>query len=133
MPERIIQNLENQRAEFALECVKKAGQKNFRTEYKSHVKKIPVLIKTNGLGNTLAYVLSKRSNSKAYDLIYQQLSKWLHKPEISCEVLPAQADLLTFVVAQPTSIYRQITTETLALLTWFKRLADGMIEGEDNG
>ncbi len=121
-----IKKLENGRAEFAYKCVVEA--KTY-SDYKSYVKKVPVLIQTNGLGNTLAYMVSK---GKAYDLIYQHLTSWLSKEECGCKALPDHTDLLEFVVSQHSIVYRQITTECLALLNWLRRLAEGMIEGDDD-
>jgi len=121
-----IKKLENGRAEFAYKCV--VAVKTC-SDYKSYVKKVPVLIQTNGLGNTLAYMVSK---GKAYDLIYQHLTSWLSKEECSCKALPDHTDLLEFVVSQPSMVYRQVTTECLALLNWLRRLAEGMIKGGDD-
>jgi CRISPR-associated protein Cmr5 len=88
-----MKKLENGRAEFAYKCVKEANKpdSNYRkkqSDYKSYVKKVPVLIQTNGLGNTLAYMLSK---GKAYKLIYQHLTNWLSKEE--CAVQRSQMGL----------------------------------------
>ena len=129
-----MKKLENGRAEFAYKCVEEVNipdpnYKNKQSDYKSYVKKVPVLIQTNGLGNTLAYMLSK---GKAYDLIYQHLTNWLSKEECGCTALLDGTDLLKFVVSQSSMVYRQITTECLALLNWLRRLAEGMIEGDDD-
>lgn len=128
MPERTIKSLENKRAEFALQCVYQANKETFKADYKGYVKNIPVLIKTNGLGNTLAFMCSK--DKKAYKVIYQQLSDWLKHLDISCEPLPADGELLDFVVSRDSAVYKQITTETLAFLNWLKRLAEGKIQDE---
>jgi CRISPR-associated protein Cmr5 len=55
-----IKSLEQGRAKFAYECASKGSQQPTKKEYKSHVKKIPMLIKTNGLGSTFAFVKSKK-------------------------------------------------------------------------
>lgn len=129
-----IKKLENGRAEFAYKCVEEAKKpapnyKNRQSDYRSYIKKVPVLIQTNGLGNTLAYMVSK---GKAYDLIYQHLTSWLSKEECGCKALPDHTDLLEFVVSQPSMVYRQVTTECLAFLNWLRRLAEGMIKGDDD-
>jgi len=138
-----IRKLENGRAEFAYKCVEEAKKPdktkyrdNIAPDYKSYVKKIPVLIQTNGLGNTLAFIVSKGKTHKpdepnnAYDLIYTQLSQWLRTADSVCAILPPKSDLLEFVISQPSAAYYQITAETLAFLNWLRRLAEGMIEGE---
>lgn len=126
MPEHVIKSLENQRAEFALQSVNDANSTSFKAEYKGYVKNIPILIKTNGLGNTLAFMCSKKK--PAYDLIERQFANWLRNPNTPCLKLPADKTLLEFVVAQPSSGYRHLTKELLALLIWLKRLADAKIE-----
>jgi len=128
--------LEGGRAEFAYKCVEEAKNphpkfKYKQSDYKSYIKKIPVLIQTNGLGNTLAFMYSKRGEKKknAYDQIYENLSDWLKKPEYGCELLPQEKDLLKGALSQDSVEYRQVTTECLALLNWLRRLAEGMLEG----
>ena len=121
-----MKKLENGRAEFAYKCIVEVKSSS---DYKSYVKKVPVLIQTNGLGNTLAYMVSK---GKTYDLIYQHLTSWLSKEECGCVALPEHTDLLKFIVSQPSVVYRQITTECLVLLNWLRRLAEGMLEGDDD-
>jgi CRISPR-associated protein Cmr5 len=146
--------IENGRAEFAYKCAEEGKKIYSSTEikinddyykdkkYKSYVKKIPMLIKTNGLGSTFAYVKSKKvkdkENKKAgnkenckngYDLIYKQTSDWL----ISKGMITKESELIAQLVSEKcsSSEYRRITIETLALFNWLKRFADGLIEGEE--
>ena len=102
-------------------------------DYKGYVKNIPVLIKTNGLGNTLAFMLAKSSKKSgkeknAYDFLYEHLAKWLRATSLHCEQLGQNQDLLAFVVDKDSHIYRQITTELLAVLKWMKRLAEAKLK-----
>lgn len=138
-----MKKLENGRAEFAYKCVVKAKKpgadyKYKQSEYKGYVKNIPVLIQTNGLGNTLAFITSKgnanntKNKNNAYDLIYEQITQWLRTGDSGCELLPEDIGLLEFVISKRSTTYRQITSEILALLNWLRRLAEGMIEGDDN-
>ena len=78
-----IRTLENGRASVAYKFAEEGksvpeGYEYKDTEYKSYVKKMSVLIKTNGLGQTLAFIKSKRKKEEkkkknAYDLIYSQI------------------------------------------------------------
>jgi CRISPR-associated protein Cmr5 len=146
--------VENGRAEFAYKCALSGKDiYNKKTEidhevfedknYKSYVKKIPMLIKTNGLGATFAYVKSKKAKDKenkkagskencknGYDLIYTQTSDWL----ISKGMITKESELIAQLVSEKcsSSEYRRLTIETLALFNWLKRFADGLIEGEEN-
>ena len=91
-------------------------------KYKSYVKKIPMMILNNGLGATFAFIYSKKKNSKAYELIYEQIRKWLK----------ADKDLVEWIINQDSQEYRATTNEVLALFNWLKRFADGMIEKKDS-
>ncbi|HIE59801.1 MAG TPA: type III-B CRISPR module-associated protein Cmr5 [Hydrogenothermaceae bacterium] len=53
------QTLEQKRANFAYECVKDIKNLYFKEKFKSLVKKTPILILTNGFGNTMAFLFSK--------------------------------------------------------------------------
>lgn len=73
----LASKLEQGRAEFAYNCVKRANVElgNKAKEYKSYSKKIPSMILTNGLGQTLAFVKAK--SEKAYELLYEQMTEYL--------------------------------------------------------
>jgi CRISPR-associated protein Cmr5 len=140
-----VKSLEQQRAKRAYEFAeqgKKLSEKGKKVDkaYKSYVKKIPMLIKTNGLGATFAFIKakSKTDQSKkeyAYHLIYQQVSEWLKErmPYLQDENGNnlSEQDLVYIIISQNSDIYRQITVEVLAFFSWLKRFSEGLIEGED--
>jgi len=101
------------------------AQKSFGKDYKSYVKKIPMMVLTNGLGATFAFVYSKKKNGNAWELIYNQTKVWFQVPE--------NDELVKWIIDQESPEYRAVTNEVLALFNWLKRFADGMIEGEENG
>ncbi len=132
MPEsKIVSTLEQGRAAAAYGYVKDAvgqlGDKR-KKEYKSYVKKLPVMIKTNGLGQTLAFIKAKGSD--AYSKIYEQLKDWLSR--CPNPIIGGGSDLVEAVINLDSGEYRAATSETLSLLKWMRRFADGMIEGESN-
>ena len=126
MRENSIRGIEQGRAAFAYDCVKKIAQntdEDLKKKYKSGAKKLPVLIKTNGLGQTLAFI-NKRDdgNTKLYDMI----SEWLsHKQLIE---LSEKSELVDAIISKPSNEYRRITTETLTLLNWVRRFVDGLMD-----
>ena len=131
----MLRSLEQERANYAWECIQAIkGDFDLEDKYKSYVRSVSTYIQTNGLGNTLAFMYSKRGKDKknAYDQIYDNLSDWLKKPEYGCKLLPQNEDLLRYVISQPSIVYRQITSECLALLNWLRRLSEGMLEGDTN-
>ena len=127
-----INKLENGRAEFAYVKANEGADLDDKDakKYKSYVKKIPVIIKTNGLGNTLAFIKSKKDS--VYDIIYGQLSDWLRQDNSGAPLLPTDRDLLEFILQMDSLQYRQMTTECIALFSWLRRLAEGLIEGDED-
>src|SRR4030066_1879643 len=110
-----IKGLEQGRAKFAYDCAF-AGSKEIRKkEYKSYVKKVPMLIKTNGLGETFAFINSKKNTDKskpgyAYLLIYNQTAEWLRKDE----KIKQNDDLLEKIISMDSFEYRAVTNEVIA-------------------
>ncbi len=137
----VRQVLSQQRAKSAYEFAEKGSKlgEKVAKAYKSYTKKIPMLIKTNGLSATFAFVKAKanKDTSKrdhAYKIIYEQTEEWLREtmPHIfqdkDGKPLKNQ-DLVYIFITQDSPIYRQIAVEVLALFTWLKRFAEGLIEG----
>jgi len=138
---RRINKLENGRAAFAYKCAEEGKKLNKAKEYKSYVKKIPMLIKTNGLGATLAFVFSKAKKDsnrgdEAYKKIYQQLTQWFAKEENPYSEWFKKEEYKNKEVAEIVCLmksaeYKAITKETLAFFMWLRRFADGLIEGDE--
>jgi len=130
--------LERGRAEFAFERAEdiKTKYDNISGSYKSYVKKMPMLIKTNGLGAALAFVFSKRTtetkkNAYGYTLLYDDIAKWLKRDEKELVKFDKNEDLVKEVVSLNSSEYRAVTIEVLAFLEWLRRFAEGLIEKEE--
>lgn len=159
--ENIIQKLERGRAEFAYRCAEE-GKKIIEkyqindewyedAKYKSYVKKLPSMILSNGLGQTLAFVCAKRKKIKnekdekklpgnsdnpknAYDLIYKHLTEYLKSNSSPRIKMPeGQNELIEWVISLDSYNYRYVTEEILAFLNWLKKFAEGMIETEEGG
>ncbi len=106
-------------------CKKLQDKYKIADNYKSYVKKIPMMILNNGLGATFAFVYSKKKNGNAYELIDKQVLKWFNLDE--------EQDLVKWIIDQNSQEYRATTNEVLALFGWLKRFADGMIEDIEDG
>jgi len=149
-------SIERQRAIFAYQCAEKGrdikskiqidGQWYEDDKYKSYVQKFPMLVKRNGLANTIAFYYSRRKKEKkgevpgteknpknAYDLILYQLTEWFKEEPggILAEAV-RNADLVRAVLELNSEEYRALTNEALAFLAWLKRFAEGLIEGEED-
>jgi CRISPR-associated protein Cmr5 len=127
--------LEQGRASFAYNKVQEFynnpnNSEKEKKEYRSYVKKIPMLIKTNGLGATYAFAYSK--NNKSYKALYNQTEEWLREDEkhlIPVNELGNNTDFVETLVKLDSSKYRAVTVEVLALFNWMRRFAEGMLEG----
>lgn len=116
-----IRTIEQERANYAWQCINGVKDKPFAGEYRTIVIKMPSLILTNGLGQALAYLRSKpeRQHFKSF---YEDLSGWLKRE------LRISSDLLEWIVNQANSQeYRLATAKALALLQWFQRFAEAVL------
>ena len=128
-----INKLEQGRASYAYDCAVSGKNCGEPKEYKSYVKKIPMMIKTNGLGSALAFIQSKSGSGKghkAYQMLYDQMKEWLKKSEVGYIPSSNNEDLVKLIINMDSAEYRACTVEILSLLNWLKRFADGLIDKE---
>lgn len=126
-----LRGIEQGRASFAYTKVLEVRGSSDK-KYKSYVKKIPMLIKTNGLGATLAFIKSKNKNTeegKAYKLVYDHLTEWLKADQK--KLIDIDDDLAKVVISLNSAEYRAVTNEVLAFVNWLCRFVDGLIEGDE--
>jgi CRISPR-associated protein Cmr5 len=132
-----ISNLEHERAKEAWSCVDYVNtedeyDKKFKTEYRSLVMKLPTLIITNGLGQTLAFLKckgksdEKKPKEKPEARVYKDLEGWLDN-RIQWN---ARGELIEKVISLPSDKFRFATAESLAYLSWMKRFADAVLPKE---
>lgn len=123
--------IEQGRAKSAYDSVKTYVDankgKSTLDNYKSYSKKIPTMIKTSGLGATLAFMKSKK---KEYDVIYNDIAKWLGEDFKMKSLFQINKDnfLDTVLNIDYSSVYRALTIEVVAYMNWHRRFAEGMIE-----
>lgn len=130
--------LEQGRAAFAYKCAEEGAKLDKKKEYKSYVKKMPMLIKTNGLGAAIAFAYAnyakgikngKQDTNNAWGLLYSQVEDWILKDEKRLIEFPKN-DFAKSLTETTSPIYRAVTIEVLALLSWIKRFAEALIEEE---
>ena len=121
------QTKEQERAAKAWEYVTEVKGQRYEGQYGSWVKRLPALILTNGLGQTLAFLRAKGQGAgNAPQTLYQHLSDW-----VLDEVGPGTGSLLEWLLTQDSATYRRATTETLAFLNWLKRFAEAELKIEE--
>ena len=126
-----VDMIERGRAAYAFETVYRymiRADLERRKEYSSHVKKVPSMIKVNGLGQTLAFLYSKEGTDRQ---IYEHIDGWLQQRygeilQAARQQQQGQHTLVEAVVRMNSDDYRIITKEVLALLEWMRRFADGL-------
>ncbi len=111
--------LEQHRAEAAYKAASDAGKSNNGKEYKSFAKKLPMLIKNNGLGAALAFAEHKK-------LCYKDISDWLKDKE--CPIDFDQHSLSQWLPTIDSQEYRAVTMEVMAYLNWLRRFVDTLID-----
>lgn len=137
-----IQRLEQKRAAEAWSCVDFVDKdldpaevkdiQKFKKEYRSNVMKLPSLILTNGLGQTLAFLKSKGKreegkSKKAEEQIYEHLQEWLTNGGVINWSNATKGELIERIMAVNSDKYRHVTSETLAFMNWLKRFADAVL------
>lgn len=101
------------------------GREKWKKEYGSLARKVPSLILTNGLGQTLAFLKAKGKNDPAdeHEVLLGHISKWL-RMQLSLD----SSDVLDWIVNRADSRdYRLATMEALAFLHWLKRFAEAYL------
>ena len=74
-----------------------------------------------------------KKRNQGYDKLYDQIGNWLQTED--AKRLVPQGELVEQVIQLQSPVYRQVTVETLALLNWIRRFADGLMKdvgGEDD-
>ncbi|MBS9781368.1 MAG: type III-B CRISPR module-associated protein Cmr5 [Gammaproteobacteria bacterium] len=110
-----IQSIEQQRAKYALKKVQAVNPMDY-DEWKARANEIPAMIQMNGLGQTVAFYLSKGSVHKQ---MYDLLSEWLCK---EMKIYPDMG-LMNGITTQDMSTYRIAQAEAQALLIWVKKFS----------
>lgn len=101
-----------------------APQKDERKEYKSYVKKIPMLIYTNGLAATWAYMSEK---GRSYEKIMKQIIEYL----VATGQIDVQTDhkkFLSVLTESGTMNYRSYSMSIQNYLLWLKRYTSALIK-----
>lgn len=107
--------------------------------YLAAIKGLPVLIRTNGLGQAMAMMLSQRgretaggsARGQAFGTIYQQMRAWLGGDEAAA-ALPG-GDLIAALCAADQRHYLAVQAEAMLYAEWLKKFANAFIAGDDAG
>lgn len=107
-----------------------------RARYGTLARKLPSLLQTSGLGQTLAFLFAKAGGSakKAEGLLLEQLTTHLRqqlKKTLAAGSVQQLDHSIQLVLDLTPSEYRRATAEAFAVAEWLKRFAEGRIEAEE--
>lgn len=116
-----MQTLQQERAKFALDHVKKHAielrNNEAKKEYKSYAASLPAMIHMNGLGQAAAFFKSKGGQ---HHLLYELLSTWLCGAN---QPLENHNSMLEGIINEDMQTYRLAQAEAQALMDWVKKFA----------
>lgn len=118
-------NLEQIRAKQAWGGVREAKAQGGDTtkDYGTLARDLPSLLHTNGLGQTLAFLQSKKDGHR---LLLQHVSAW-----VMGQMGVQDMDLLDWVISiADGQEYRRATAEAMAFAEWLKRFAESELPSD---
>lgn len=123
-----IQTKQQKRAEFALKSVQKIMDKNNQCVPEKLATKIvgmPNMILSNGFGQTLAFLLSKKGNETETEeeIIFHILKNWFQTDSSLAANAMTEMAFLESIIALPCNKYIEAQNEALRMLEWLKRYA----------
>lgn len=133
-----ITNVNNERSIKAYKFAEQGkGLGDKSGNYKSYVKKMPMLIKTNGLAPALAFALSKAKGKvdsgtqDPWGLLHNQIGTWLSEQKQGFNVSNDKGLAASLSNNLSSDQYRHATTEVMEFLNWLRRYAEGLIDKEE--
>ena len=125
----MAQTLDQQRAAYAWEAVKRAQQALPKFgDYKNLAKGAPALIMGNGLMPALAFYASRKKDPAS--ALNEAINGWLALRFVADAAFkPAPKsypDVMERLLKAPSAFYMQATDESLAMLRWLRQFADAV-------
>lgn len=104
--------------------------KESQEKMRSYCRKLPAMIKANGLIDTLSYIKSKSQKKDGTKTEYGELYNWINLwMGIAFDELKDK-DLIKEIAMTGSGEYRIYTDELLNISLWYKRNAEGILVNE---
>ena len=138
-PSAPLRSMDQERAEFALKKIQAilgGTDQSHKVEVRRYLNNLPALIRMNGLGQALAFFLTKKKKKPedkdtAHETIYYMVSAWLCDASSKGRIFSESADVLTSITQSDMAHYMAAQNEALALLQWLKKFAVALLPNED--
>lgn len=120
---------EQARASSAWDSIQTVPDITDTKKYGTLARKLPSLVQTNGLGQTLAFLRAKggKDRKDAHNILFSHISEWV------VEQVGGSGNLLEWVIRQDSHRYRRATAEAIAYAMWLRRFAETQGWGEAGG
>ncbi len=129
-------SLEQKEALFALQCVGRIRSKNnkeLESNYFIQIKRFPAMVLTNGLGQSLAFLLARTdknsSESSGHKALYNDIAKWL----VANDIYPKEGTIIEQLMKNDMNKYMQAEQFTLRFLSWLVRFAKAYLSSDKEG
>ncbi len=122
------QTLDQRRAKHVVEFLTKNKDKVSK-DFAGLAKSFPASVINNGLGPAVAFL--KQKGKTQHELLEEALREWLLEKADHMPWGTKRPGLIESIAANDSSVYRAVTNEALAYLSWLRRLATAQVGGED--
>lgn len=126
-----MQTKEQIRSEFSLKIIEDKYKSKLLEEDANFIVGLPTMILTNGLGQSLAFLLSNKKKPK-YEKSFLIIKEWLEHENYVTQTANTNMGFLKSLSEMSQKTYVQAQNETLAMLNWLKRYARSFQEEKEN-
>lgn len=124
-------DLDQKRAQDALEKIRSRKEEKDYGNYVAYVKALPAVILQCGLGQALATELASSKKDKGHKCLFEDINQWLGRDDLAAPY-PAECDSQTGIIEALVSNSQQeyvlAQHEALAYIGWLKKFAVALLE-----
>ena len=122
-----IKSLEQERARLAWEFVHRDDVQSNSKDYRAAIRKLPAMILTSGLAQTVTFYLSKGKEKPQFEIIKNLAEALKNLTEIAIDPENPQS-LITKIKEADHETYILLSREALKYATWLRRFAEAELE-----
>jgi CRISPR-associated protein Cmr5 len=135
-----LRSMDQERAEFALKKIQSVvggPDEEHKKEVRRYLNNLPALIRMNGLGQALAFCLTKKKKKPddkdtAHETIYYMVSAWLCDASSKGRIFNESTDVISAITQSDMAHYMAAQNEALALLQWLKKFAVALLPAKED-